>query len=45
MSDEITNESYSSATERVVKAHRDAVAKVKAEITKSQAEALKKLSH
>jgi len=44
MSEETTGRAFASATEKVAKAHRDAVAQVKAEIEKSKSEALRKLS-
>jgi len=44
MSDEITEEAYSSATEKVEKEHEEAAARLKAAIAKSKSDALKKLS-
>ncbi|MDV3244281.1 MAG: hypothetical protein LYZ66_03785 [Nitrososphaerales archaeon] len=44
MSEEITGEAYSSATEQVDRTHREAVADVKSKVQKAKSEALKKLS-
>jgi len=43
MSEEITEKAYSSASEKVAQAHRDAVTKAKVEVDKAKFNALKKL--
>lgn len=44
MSEEMAERAYASATDKVAKAHRDAVAQVKAEIEKAKSDSLRKLS-
>jgi len=45
MSEDMTEEAYSSATENVTKEHEEAAEKVKAAIAKAKSDALGKLSY
>ena len=44
MSEEMTEDAYESAVEKVTKEHREATDKVKAAIAKAKSDALKKLN-